>query len=95
MVPFFGEIGEDAGAPALKGGQLGWEDEKFSYIAFSKERCRDGKSARIIGHPQKLNGNVALQLCSEEGLLEKTISKKEQSLYKQARKAKWGDELIF
>ncbi len=78
----------------LKGGQLGWEDEKFSYIAFSKESVEMAK-ARIIGHPQKLHGNVALQLCSEEGLLEKTISKKEKSLYKQARKAKWGDPFIF
>ncbi|MBS0628682.1 MAG: rRNA methyltransferase [Verrucomicrobia bacterium] len=78
----------------LKGGQLGWEDEKFSYVAFGKESVEMAK-ARIIGHPQKQSGNLILPLCTEEGLLEKRISKKEQALYKQSRKAKWGDPIIF
>jgi len=78
----------------LKGGELGWEDEKFSYVAFCKEEAQPA-SARILRHPQKQTGNVVLRLCSEEGLVEKTISKKQGPLYKQARKAKWGDPFIF
>lgn len=74
----------------LKGGKLGWEDEKFSYVAFSKDPIECAE-ARIIGHPHIRTGNVALQLCTNEGLLEKTISKKERTLYKIGRKAKWGD----
>ena len=74
----------------LKGGKLGWEDEKFSYVAFSKDPIECAE-ARIIGHPHIRTGNVALQLCTKEGLLEKTISKREGALYKKGRKAKWGD----
>lgn len=78
----------------LKGGELGWEDEKFSYVAFCKEEVQPA-SARILRHPLKQTGNVVLRLCSEEGLVEKTITKKQGPLYKQARKAKWGDPFIF
>lgn len=76
----------------LKGGQLGFEDEKFSYVAFAKQPVEMAK-ARVIGHPQKCSGYVELHLCTQEGLVHKKISKKEQSLYKEARKAKWGDPL--
>jgi ribosomal protein RSM22 (predicted rRNA methylase) len=78
----------------LKGGELGWEDEKFSYVAFSKEENQPA-SARILRHPLKQTGNVGLRLCTQEGLVEKTISKKQGPLYKQARRAKWGDPFIF
>lgn len=78
----------------LKGGALGWEDEKFSYVAFAKEPVERAQG-RILRHPQKQTGSVVLQLCTEEGLLEKTISKKQGPLYKEARKAKWGDSFTF
>lgn len=78
----------------LKGGKLGWEDEKFSYVAFSKEASSMTR-ARILRHPQKQTGNVVLQLCTDEGLIEKRISKKDGPLYKQARKSKWGDSFTF
>lgn len=76
----------------LKGGKLGHEDEKFSYVAFSKEGSAPFKG-RIVGHPQKLSGHVKLTLCMENGHLEeKTISKRQKEIYKWARKAEWGEK---
>lgn len=73
-----------------KGGKVGYEDEKFSYIAMGKSEANVAE-ARIVRHPLKRGGHVALQLCTEnKGLIEKTISKKEGELYKWARKAVWG-----
>ncbi len=74
----------------LKGGDLGWEDEKFSYIAVSKEACSPALG-RVVGRPKKLKGHVVLPLCQLKGLEEKVVTKKEGSLYQLARKSFWGD----
>ncbi len=77
----------------LKEGTLGYEDEKFSYIAVSKSETTL-PDARIIRHPDKHSGHMSLQLCTKEGVLERrTISKRDGPLYKQARKLDWGDSL--
>lgn len=77
----------------LKEGTLGYEDEKFSYIAVSKSEVVL-PDARIIRHPDKHSGHMSLKLCTKEGeLSSKTISKRDGPLYKQARKLDWGDSL--
>lgn len=77
---------------ALKEGALGYEDEKFSYVAISKEPAQMARG-RIVRHPLKQKGHVVLKICAEEGLIDKTISKKAGDTYRSARKAKWGDEV--
>lgn len=74
----------------LKGGTLGYEDEKFSYIATTKEAF-SLPASRILRQPIRHSGHLVLKLCTPEGLQEPTISKKMGDLYKQARKAEWGD----
>jgi ribosomal protein RSM22 (predicted rRNA methylase) len=73
-----------------KGGDLGYEDEKFSYVIIGKGAASKG-APRILGRPQLLKGHVKLKLCTEEGLKEETVAKKAGPLYKRARKSKWGD----
>lgn len=74
----------------LKGGTLGHEDEKFSYIAASRNPLVAAK-ARIVRHPQKHSGHVQLTLCAPEGMLKQTIGKSQKEKYKSARKAEWGE----
>lgn len=77
----------------LKGGTLGYEDEKFSYVIASKNPA-PSFSARIIRHPQKNSGHVRLTLCTSEGTIqEKTITRSEKQTYKMARDAEWGDQM--
>lgn len=78
----------------IKGATLNYEDEKFSYVIFSKykvEACQN----RVIRHPFKGAGFINLQLCSKNGLEEKTITKKNKSQFAYARKIKWGDEFTL
>lgn len=75
----------------VKRGSLGYEDEKFSYVIFSKEPGRSYK--RVVQHPQRRKGHVDLQLCAEQGLERLTVSKREKELYKLAKKVQWGDSL--
>lgn len=73
-----------------KTGTLGYEDEKYSYVAASKSPA-ETKAARIIRRPQHRAGHLHLDLCTESGLRRVTLSKKDKEAYKRARKAAWGD----
>lgn len=76
----------------LKEGSLNYEDEKFSYLIFSRIAVSTS-SSRVIRHPFKGSGFVKLKLCTESGLIEKTISRKDKELYSAAKKTEWGDEV--
>jgi len=73
-----------------KGAELAYEDEKFSYVVFSREPALL-PNARILRHPRKHSGHVELELCAKDGLKCGTIPRKQGEQYKQARKAEWGD----
>jgi ribosomal protein RSM22 (predicted rRNA methylase) len=76
---------------ALKGGELSYEDEQYSYVAASR-RTADLPGARILRHPQQRKGLVSLQLCTASGeAIELKVSKSQGVPYKQARRARWGD----
>jgi ribosomal protein RSM22 (predicted rRNA methylase) len=75
----------------LKGGELGYEDEKFSYLVAAKDSLSPS-GARIVRHPGKHSGHVQLALCAQNGQLEThTITRSSREAYKRARKAEWGD----
>ncbi len=74
----------------LKGGSLGYEDEKFSYIAAAKVPATS-ETARVIRHPLRQPGFTQLQLCTPEGLKTLSITKRDKEAWKRARKTDWGD----
>ena len=74
----------------LKEGELGYEDEKFSYFVGSRFEAQK-VAARILRHPIKQKGHVRLSLCMESGVIqEKNITRKDPR-YREARDAEWGD----
>lgn len=76
-----------------KEGSLGYEDEKFSYVAVGKSSV-DLPEARILRHPQKRSGHVSFTLCTkQQGLINKIFSRREGELYKKARDLEWGDAI--
>jgi ribosomal protein RSM22 (predicted rRNA methylase) len=74
----------------LKGGALGHEDEKFSYLVAAR-LAAVLPAARIVRHPQRHSGHVQLTLCTPQGLTQTTVTKSQKQAYKQARQADWGD----
>ncbi|MCR4944224.1 MAG: small ribosomal subunit Rsm22 family protein [Clostridium sp.] len=76
----------------VKNGDVPYEDEKFSYIAVSKEKCKK-TDMRVLRHPIIKKGRVALEVCSEDGIKNIELYKKDKENYKQAKKADWGDKL--
>ena len=75
---------------SLKDGTLGYEDEKFSYLAFTKNPCNAAES-RVLRHPLTEKSKITLNLCTKEGLQKSILTKKDGENYKKAKKSKWGD----
>jgi len=78
----------------LKGGDAPYEDEKFTYIALSREKCPRAV-ARILRHPKIESGKITLTLCTKEGRETAIITKKNKAAFKAARKADAGDSFEF
>lgn len=76
----------------LKNAQESYEDEKFSYLIASKKDITNSNfdERRIIRHPQIHKGHIDFKLCTNEGLKEITISKKDDN-YKESKKKEWGE----
>lgn len=79
---------------AVKGGTLSYEDEKFSYVAVSRE-ARPPIDGRVLRHPQILTGRVVLELCAPEGLRTDVITRsRDRQAFRQSRDLRWGDALL-
>ena len=76
----------------LKGGSLGHEDEKYSYLIASKSLIAAPSHSRILRQPQKNSGHVRLSLCKANGAAEEiTVTRSNKKDYRKARDASWGD----
>jgi ribosomal protein RSM22 (predicted rRNA methylase) len=73
----------------LKGGSLGYEDEKFSYVVFLKTPAARPQ-ARILRRPEVRPGCIGLVLCTDQGV-EQCMVRRRDPLWKAARKVSWGD----
>ncbi|MCC3328365.1 small ribosomal subunit Rsm22 family protein [Nocardia abscessus] len=75
----------------LKGGELGHEDEKFSYVIASRT-AYEPTPGRILRHPLKRKGLVTMQVCTpDDGVLQTLVSKRQGEAYRGARNVEWGD----
>ena len=79
----------------LKNADVPYEDEKFSYIACSREPLKMDKCGRIMRHPITLKGRVELSICTSDGIYTKTVTKKDNEAYKCAKKVDCGDIYPF
>jgi len=90
-----------------KGAELGYEDEKFSYVAaMSPDRVRpdaggpypgppDWPAGRVVRRPQQRKGLVMLDLCRADGASgRELVGKSKGEAYRQARKTAWGDRWV-
>ena len=73
-----------------KDATLNYEDEKFSYLIFAKTQFEPCQS-RVLRHPFKGEGFIKLQLCSKNGIEQKTVTKKNKPQYVHTKKIEWGD----
>lgn len=75
----------------LKSGALGYEDEKFSYVALTRGVHLAGRS-RVLRHPAKHSGFIEFTLCTGGGIERSVITRSDPG-WKSSRKSGWGDAL--
>ena len=78
----------------IKSADVPWEDEKFIYLAASRDPAPQPK-ARVIARPQIRGGTVKLTLCNRDGTrTEPLLSRRDGVRYAQARRLDWGDAIM-
>ena len=63
-------------------------------MALTREEC-SCVGARVLRHPQIHSGHMIIEVCTRDGIKDIKLSKKDGERYKQARKAKSGDEIQY
>lgn len=76
----------------LKGGTLGYEQEKYSYVCVSKAP-EQPEGPRIVDTPKNRARHILFNVCHEEGISQKILSKKHGELYQKAKRLRWGDAI--
>jgi ribosomal protein RSM22 (predicted rRNA methylase) len=75
-----------------KGATLGYEDEKFTYIAAARSSAPGLPPARVVRRPVYGRGLVRLRLCTPTGVVtDELISRRQGERYRAARDLAWGD----
>lgn len=68
-----------------------WEDEKFIYLAASRQPPVQ-RASRVIAPPRRASGQVALKLCEPEGRVTRLCTtRREGAPFQAARRLDWGD----
>lgn len=75
----------------MKHAALGYEDEKFSYVALTKTETPRAQT-RIIRRPEERPGLIQLVVCRGDGIQNEKVTRRKPEAFRSARKAKWGDE---
>jgi ribosomal protein RSM22 (predicted rRNA methylase) len=83
----------------VKGAELSYEDEKFSYVAAARQAtpspgatAPDWPAGRVVRRPQLRKNLVVLDLCASDGRSAvRPVGKSKGEAYRRARKVSWGD----
>lgn len=73
----------------IKGADLGYEDEKYSYVALAREPVTPAAS-RVVGRPRHHPGLIELDTCTPTGLTTVRATKRDRDRFRAARHAEWG-----
>jgi len=77
----------------LKGADMGYEDEKYCFMAFSKISPEQSYQ-RLIKEPTISKAEVKAEVCTAQGEIErKVIPIRDKATYKNAKKWRWGNIL--
>lgn len=74
----------------LKGADLPFEDERFSYVTLSRIPSAH-RPARVLSQPLRTKVAVTAKLCTENGLKTPILAHRDKKSYAAARKWDWGD----
>jgi ribosomal protein RSM22 (predicted rRNA methylase) len=74
----------------IKGAELPFEDEKFAYVALTREPAVQ-HPARVLAQPDVSKVEVTAKLCTAHGLVIAKVPRRAREDYARARRWRWGD----
>jgi ribosomal protein RSM22 (predicted rRNA methylase) len=74
----------------VKGATLSYEDEKFSYVALTREAVHRG-DVRVLAHPRITKGEASAKLCTAEGITHHIAARRDRDNYRAIKGWGWGD----
>jgi ribosomal protein RSM22 (predicted rRNA methylase) len=77
----------------IKGAELPFEDEKFSYVALTRAPVAS-RVARVLAQPIVSKVEVTAKLCTSEGVEMARVPRRAKADYACARRWRWGDAVL-
>jgi ribosomal protein RSM22 (predicted rRNA methylase) len=77
----------------VKGAELPFEDEKFSYVALTRTPVALRRS-RVLAQPHLGKAEVTAKLCTPDGLRSEKVPHRDKAAYGRARRWRWGDAVV-
>ena len=74
----------------VKGADVPFEDEKFSYVALTRTPVGQ-RPSRVLAQPAVGKAEVIAKLCTPGGLDMAKIPRRDKAAYAEARRWRWGD----
>ncbi|OCK59006.1 small ribosomal subunit Rsm22 family protein [Bradyrhizobium sp. LMTR 3] len=74
----------------VKGAELPYEDEKFSYVALTRAAV-ERRPSRVLAQPAVGKVEITAKLCTPEGLSFTHVPRRAKAEYASARRWRWGD----
>ena len=78
----------------LKGADAPFEDEKFAYLVATRAEAEIAPApARMSARPEVLKHGLRIKLCTEAGITEVMVAKRDKRKFAPIKKKDWGDEV--
>jgi ribosomal protein RSM22 (predicted rRNA methylase) len=77
----------------IKGAELPFEDEKFSYVALTRVPVA-AHPARVLAQPDITKVEVTAKLCTPDGLVIAKVPRRAKADYARARRWRWGEAVM-
>jgi ribosomal protein RSM22 (predicted rRNA methylase) len=77
----------------IKGAELPFEDEKFSYVALTRAPAAQ-HPARVLAQPVVTKIEVTAKLCTADGLVIAKVARRAKPEYARARRWRWGEAVM-
>jgi ribosomal protein RSM22 (predicted rRNA methylase) len=77
----------------VKGAELPFEDEKFSYVVLTRKPVTP-RFSRVLAPPVVGKVEVSAKLCTATGLEMAKVARRDKATYAKARRWRWGDAVM-
>jgi ribosomal protein RSM22 (predicted rRNA methylase) len=77
----------------LKGADLPFEDEKFSYVALTRLPMLR-RSARALAQPVINKAAITVKICASTGIANAVVPRRDKTSYQRFKKISWGDAVF-